>query len=136
MPGSEIILYFTLPDRDYIYAREFIAKEQLRAEHDIFNDCVGGLAIEGEGGPIFVEDDFDHIIAALLVAAPDQLERGEHVVFEYYYDPEVLDIRVADDVATFSDGQGARVSMPVAQAVTELKRAHDEMTKLKELVGA
>ena len=137
MPDAEVFLYFTLPNRDYAPARVLLEDAELRGRYDIFDECTGGLAIEGPGGPIFVDDDFEHVEAVLLNAAPESLEKGEAVRFEYRYeDDEALEISVEGGSATFANGEGDAVSMPVGDAVADLRRARDELAKLRDVIGA
>lgn len=136
MSDAEVFLYFTLPNRDYVPARVLLDNAELRGKYDIFADCAGGLAIEGPGGPIFVDDDFEHVEAVLLNAAPEALEKGDAVRFEYRYeDDEVLDITVAGDAATIANSDGDAVKMPLADVVAGLRRAREELAKLREIAG-
>ncbi len=136
MSDSDVFLYFTLPNRDYAPARVLLEDADLRGQYDIFEDCVGGLAVEGPGGPIFVDDDFEHVEAQLLNAAPARLEQGESVVFEYRYeDGATLEINVAGDEVTFDDGEGSEVTMARGDAIAALRRAAEELAKLREITA-
>lgn len=136
MSDSEVFLYFTLPSRDYVAAKTLIGDADLRGQQNLFEDCTGGLAIEGPGGPIFVDDDFEHVEAQLLNAAPGQLEVGESFGFDYRYeDGARLEINVAGDEVTFDDGEGSEVTMPRAEAIAGLRRAAEELARLRELAG-
>lgn len=136
MRDAEVFLYFTPSSGDYAPARVLLDDADLRGQYDPLGRCVGGLAIEGPGGPIFVDDDFEHVEAVLLNAAPEALEKGESVRFEYRYeDGEVLEIAVSGEAATFANSDGDAVTLPVADAVADLRRARDELAKLREIAA-
>jgi hypothetical protein len=131
---AEIILYFTPPDGNYVEASVLIEDAELRARLDVAQDCVGGIAIEGRGGPIFIDDDFDHIVQALLEQAPARIEAGEGVTVDYHYQDSELVIEVAEGDATFIGEDGARVTMPAAAAAAGLRNARAELTRLNALL--
>ncbi|TMV15471.1 hypothetical protein [Arenibacterium halophilum] len=134
MPDVDIILYFTPPDGNYVEASVLIEDAALRARLNVAEDCVGGIAIEGPGGPIFIEDDFDHVVRVLLDQAPDEIEAGKSVRFDYHYEETWIDIEVSDGTATFLGEGGKRVAMPAAEAATALRAARDELTRLNALL--
>ncbi|MAY87244.1 MAG: hypothetical protein CML02_11075 [Pseudooceanicola sp.] len=134
MSDVQIILYFTPPDGNYVEASVLIEDAALRARLNVAEDCVGGLAIEGPGGPIFIDDDFDHVVRVLLEQAPAEIEAGRSVRFDYHYEETWLDIEVSNGTATFVGDDGARVNMPASEAATALRAARDELTRLNTLL--
>ena len=134
MSDVQIILYFTPPDGNYVEASVLIEDAALRERLNVAEDCIGGIAVEGPGGPIFIDDDFDHVVRVLLEQAPAEIEAGTSVRLDYHYEETSLDIEVSGGTATFIGEDGARVAMPAAEAAAALRAARDELTRLDALL--
>lgn len=131
MDGVQIILYFMMPDRRIVPVREFLDDPALCAEARPLTRGEGGLKILGPDDRILIQDDFAHLVETLLVAAPDRLDRGEDVAFDYRYTDDRIEIRVADDMAVIDDLEGTEIALSRADLAAGLRAAAQEWLALQ-----